>query len=96
MNTFNEILEKNHPYKRKAGYKVVEVPPQEAYTYKSCHECMYYENRLIKSGFNPIREKVCTHPQAPRNYFRGGNLDNILGFGQTPNWCPVGEMKADE
>lgn len=72
-------------------YEIRTIPEQ---TFKDCRSCQHHDNRLLKSGRNPIREHVCTHPN-----FVGNNqfMSSILGKtngkkigndSKTPRWCP--------
>lgn len=60
--------------------------------YKSCGMCPHYVNKLVKSGRNPERDHVCTHP----SFEEKSSISTILNKGgkrigknnETPNWCP--------
>lgn len=65
----------------------------------SCLSCMYFKNRLIRSGRNPIREYSCTSPDM-------NNKDNTLAISredyylldsfETPKECPYLPSKIRE
>lgn len=75
---------------KKECYTIVIIPEQK---YKSCYGCKYYENRMLKSGLDPLYMDNCTHSNSPMNYNMRGNLVNMFGRVETPEWCPIGEMK---
>lgn len=72
-------------------FKEYTVPERK---YTSCTMCLHYNNKLLKSGLNPIREHYCTHPK-----FDGYEDFMSSSFGKrdgrkigknsnTPKWCP--------
>ena len=73
---------KNGP--RKTTYKITEY---------SCLPCKYLRTDLIRSGFEPLRDYHCTHPDKPRRWTSLSNIDDNKGtfIGRKPNtpeWCP--------
>ena len=72
MNKF-----KNGP--RKTTYKIIEF---------SCLPCKYLRSDLLCSGFEPIREYHCTHPEKPKGIMYGAKGQYIGRKPNTPDWCP--------
>jgi len=78
---------------KKEGYTIVTVPEQK---YRSCYECKWYEHKLLVSGQHPRYGSNCKHPDVPMKYGFGNdfcNLNDMFGRVETPEWCPVGEVK---
>lgn len=65
----------------------------QAYGYQSCMGCFHHDQRMIKSGLNPIYWHYCMHPSNPPEMMGGnitGSAGRLIGDSHvTPNWCPV-------
>jgi hypothetical protein len=57
-----------------------------SFTINTCHDCHYYEHKLIRSGQLPIFHNSCHHPN-----FKPPQKLNSNAF--TPDWCPYLQTK---
>ena len=57
-----------------------------ARTMRTCIGCVYYNQRLVKSGRDPEYRMWCSHPDAAESdRCTGGDLQTD----ETPDWCPA-------
>jgi hypothetical protein len=68
------------------GFQDITIPAQ---TIRTCFGCDHYQRRLVRSGYNPMYDNHCNHPNMPT--LNGSNILDIEinGYVETPNYCPL-------
>lgn len=77
------------------GPTKVVIPEQRYY---SCSGCSFFEHFMVRSGRNPIYEKICmylnTHGKQPKD---GDDMGYRLYNDETPLCCPfLEQVKRDD
>jgi hypothetical protein len=56
---------------------------------KICRECFYFEEKLVRTGINPVYESYCKHPKLKEcvGFMREGRRIGT-NTDLTPWWCP--------
>lgn len=72
------------------GPTIISIPAREELR---CSGCEYFKHTLVRSGFNPLYNNNCNHPEIKQSKWPWeGNLPDD---GITPEWCPYLINKAE-
>jgi len=71
------------------------MPSKYTSVLEVCFPCKYFQQRLFKSGLDPIYDATCNHPTVIEIY---GNRGRLIGRNDPPRpgWCPIrGDKQAE-
>lgn len=69
------------------------IPARRHYT---CSGCKYFNQRLVRSGLDPLYRHDCEHTEAEEKPMKLSFSGNLPGDGVTPKWCPFLNQDGSE